>query len=328
MAKSLEQACCGVGVIGTRVVAVVEGLHLDLAAADAAGAVDVGGPGLGGLLRALGQPGRHAADAGDVADRDRGGRHPGPVAPPLPPAGVRLPLAPHGGGRAAAAAGLPAAAAAVAGPVAAVPRGRCPRRRRRRAAGRRSSRRCASWSTADVALPFGCVVVASRSPVPRQAWAPVLGVAAGVVGDVLPVAAGALGQGGLVPAQAGPAGRGEQGQDGDGQRDGEALALVRRRDRTARHPTRSSCGRSTRGSRRGCAGSARAGRPSARWPARCAGPPRPGACSRRSARRRRRRSPGPRRAGRRRSDTGSPGTGTGCATRRTSPGGCRRSRRR
>ena len=41
------------------------------------GAVDVGGPGLGGLLGALGQAGRDAADAGDVADGDRGGRDAG-----------------------------------------------------------------------------------------------------------------------------------------------------------------------------------------------------------------------------------------------------------
>ena len=90
-----------VGVVRPRVVAVVEGLHLDLAAADAAGAVDVGGPGLGGLLRALGQAGRHAADAGDVADRD-GGRRDARARwrRRCRPPGSRLPLAPQGRGRA------------------------------------------------------------------------------------------------------------------------------------------------------------------------------------------------------------------------------------
>ncbi len=73
MAKSAGAGLLRVGVVRARVVAVVEGLHLDLAAADATGAVDVGGPGLGGLLRALRQSRCHAADAGDVADVDGGG---------------------------------------------------------------------------------------------------------------------------------------------------------------------------------------------------------------------------------------------------------------
>src|ERR1700733_12377748 len=44
-------------------------------AACPAGAVHVGGPRLGGLLRALRQPGRDAADAGDVADGNGARRH-------------------------------------------------------------------------------------------------------------------------------------------------------------------------------------------------------------------------------------------------------------
>ncbi len=52
--------------------------------------------------------------------------------------------------------------------------------------------------------------------------------------------------------------------------------------------------------RPGCARSARAGRPSGRWRACCGAPLRSGACSRRSARGRRHRSPAPHRAGRRR----------------------------
>ncbi len=89
----------GVGVVGARVVAVVEGLDLDLAAADAAGAVHVGGPGLGGLLRALRQPRSDAADTGDVADRDGGGRHAGRGGAAVAAGRGQVPVGAAGAGR-------------------------------------------------------------------------------------------------------------------------------------------------------------------------------------------------------------------------------------
>ena len=251
------------------------------------------------------------------------------VAPPLPPAGVRLPLAPQG-------------AAADVAPRRPRRRrwrppcwARCRRDRPSRAcpADARTAPlppRCCCrapwsswwcwrssswpstwwWSTSSRAWPSVVVVRCwgwcSRRRSARRG---------GRVGDrrggvarcaerlSASPAGRALGQSGLASVEARPAGRGQEREHGDGERDGDALVRGVGADRGERGSPTAISSWSCRPV--GAPGLVEAAQ-NALEPvdgaddgrARCAGPPRPGACSRRSARRCRRRSPAPRRAGR------------------------------
>ena len=264
------------------------------------------------------RPGCHAADAGDVADRRWcSAVTPVAVAPPLPPAGVRLPLAPQG-----AAADVPA------------PGGGRRRRRRRppcwaRWRHDRPSRAChpTRGLLAPPPLPLllqGAVVVvvvlavvvvvalvraglgrgrgAAGAGARRRRPARRRGASATVV-VVSPPAPSAWpfppaeprARAAWLPSRRDPQAEARSATMTtesatamcwrDGRRRRGAGARRRRRVGAGPGLTRRTRPCRTGGSRPGCAECARAGRRSGRWPARCAGPPRPGACSRRCARR-------------------------------------------
>ena len=282
-----------VGVVGARVAAVVEGLDLDLPAADAARRVDVGRPRLRRLLGALGEARRHAADAGDVPDVDGRRRHPRRRGAPVAARRRLVPVAPQ--------APADVAAAPAAPPVPAA----------------------APEATAAGAAPPAWLVEEPPGPAAKAVPPPVLLVHGAVVVVVVvcwrstrtwrrpsrpswwycPTTCRAPAlrrcrrnrRPGPGPPRVRSAGNHRRRRGGRGRprrarlrgADGPAVGRVpgcRRAAVTASAPPARPAG-----PRRGCAVFVRAGRRSGRWPARCDGPPPPGACSMRSAPGRRRR---------------------------------------